>query len=134
MNKLNEYSTDELNAEVERRARASSPKLIGRLPKGAFRDLLTDERSETFESAQSKTRFTADVLGKVTVTLFESKGDGDRGGFVLRILVEGEGGEPFLPHVVTLPNGIEVHVAGEHEAYAAAHGIVSCLRANRECE
>lgn len=95
-----------------------NPKVIGR---GEFDD--EDDRSSTIHVRTVTERFEGGAVGALNISVFKSSSNEDRGGLVVRITIEDQGSS-FLPTTRRIPNGIEVHMAGDIEA----RSLVKALR------
>lgn len=85
----------------------NTPEVIGRWPDGA------DPRAGTKFGYLSQT-LEGNGFGGIRAVLFDSVDDEDRGGFVIR-LTQTDPSAGFLPHAKLIEDGIEIHVAGDHE-------------------
>ncbi len=83
-------------------------------------------RATTWLRAATDVAFEDCVCGTATAALYESDNEGSRGGIVLRLTIDDEGGA-LIPHGVLLPNGVEVHLAGDAEALALIHALQKAL-------
>lgn len=98
------------------------PQITGRDEDGS-----TYDRSGTRRVCAVRVDYTTGAIGSISVRLFESLDDEDRGGLVLRI--EGKDqGSSFIPYCKALPGGVELHFAGDAESAAAAIAIVEALK------
>lgn len=100
----------------------ANPGVIGR-----FEDGTTDERAATVGVCTVKVSYIGGAIGSMSARLFESKENMDRGGIVLRLECD-DAGSSWFPHAKTLPNGIELHFAGDAEAAAVAMAVVEALK------
>lgn len=76
---------------------------------------------------------TVEVLataGELSVTLYESLDDEDRGGVVIEVEAEGDYRD-FVPVVVETDRGVQLHVAGDGEAKALLTALRYLLAAKR---
>jgi hypothetical protein len=99
-----------------------SPPILGRMED----DDLIDSRSSTQAINTVEVPFAAGAIGKVVVTVFKSQDDEDRGGLVFRITLDDQGSS-FIPHAVSLENGIELHMAGDIEAQSLVQALKTVL-------
>ena len=99
-----------------------SPSLLGRMED----DDHIDSRSSTRIVHTVEVPFEAGAIGKVVVTVFKSQDDEDRGGLVFRITLDDQGSS-FIPHAVSLENGIELHMAGDIEAQNLVQALKTAL-------
>lgn len=72
--------------------------------------------------------YVSGATGNVTVELFQSTDTEDRGGYVLRILLQ-DGGSSMIPHAEQHGDGVDLHLGGEAEALAALSAIEDVLAA-----
>lgn len=91
---------------------------------------------------QADARATTEKIGEVTIPygggaqgvarvgLFRSVDDEDRGGVVLRLTVD-DHGSSFVPTCRPLPNGAELHLAGDAEADALLRAIAGAIAADK---
>lgn len=98
-----------------------SPNVIGR---GEFGD--EDERSPTINVRNITEKYEGGAVGAITISVFKSSSAEDRGGLVVRITIEDQGSS-FLPTAKKIPNGVEVHMAGDIEARSFVHALRSAL-------
>ena len=99
-----------------------SPAILGRMED----DELIDSRASTQLVHTVEVPFEGGAIGKVVVTVFKSQDDEDRGGLVFRITLDDQGSS-FIPHAVSLGNGIELHMAGDIEAQSLVHALKTAL-------
>lgn len=96
-------------ADFKPKQEMQGPQILGRM----------SGSSEARASTRRRAKVTIDVLATaedLSVTLYESLDDEDRGGIVLEIESAGEAG--FQPTVVQTENGVQLHMAGDGEAKA----------------
>ena len=98
------------------------PAILGRMEG----DELIDSRSFTQLVHTVEVPFVGGAIGKLVVVVFKSQGSEDRGGLVLRITLD-DLGSSFIPHAVSLENGIELHMAGDIEAKSLVHALSTAL-------
>lgn len=98
------------NVESYERGRLKGPCIIGRFEEGD-----TDERAETVKRLEVSVHHHFD--SDVSVQLFESVDDEDRGGVVLRLQSTLSGGG-WDAHVVQHAKGVDLHFCGDGEAAA----------------
>ena len=98
-----------------------NPHVIGR---GELDD--EDERSPTINVRNITKKYEGGALGALTISVFKSSSAEDRGGLVIRITIEDQGSS-FLPTAKKIPNGVEVHMAGDIEARSLIHALRSAL-------
>lgn len=67
--------------------------------------------------SNEKEDFSGGANGQALVEKFESDGDGEAGGYVLRFLVADQE-QSRIPYGLNIELGVEVHLAGETEARA----------------
>jgi hypothetical protein len=91
-----------------------NPQLIGRHPNDSY----LDERSTTQNGTSLSIPFQSMVCGILTIEIFPSDQKEDRGGIVLRITNNDQGGS-FLPHAKDIESGVEIHIAGDAESEVA---------------
>jgi hypothetical protein len=103
--------------------KVTTPTVLGRLDTDAPEDT-PDPRAKTTLSAEVRVPFEGGAVGQVTVQIFRSEGDEDRGGVVIRVTIDDQGSS-FIPHASLLPNGVELHIAGDIEG----RSVVTALRA-----
>lgn len=99
-----------------------APKVIGRTDD----DESTDERAKTHLIRTVSIPYEAGAIGEVTVSVFRSIGDEDRGGIVLRITLADQASS-FIPFAKNIDSGVEVHMAGDIEADSFSQAIRSAL-------
>ncbi|WP_156781609.1 hypothetical protein [Comamonas aquatica] len=99
-----------------------NPKILGRMDD----DDTIDERSSTSHICTAEVPFEGGACGKVTVKVFKSDNDEDRGGLVFRITLD-DLASAFIPHTVALENGIELHMAGDIEARSLVQALKKAL-------
>lgn len=90
----------------------SPPMVLGRRDDGT-----EDPRAMARLIARASQAFCQDSEGILAADLYMSEDREDRGGFVLRLRM-GDATGAFLPAVRLLPDGIEVHMAGDVEGEA----------------
>lgn len=98
-----------------------SPQIIGRYDENE-----TDARSSTVLIDSVSVPFEGGAIGEVTVAIFNSTDDEDRGGIVFRVTLKDQASS-FLPFAKTIPSGIEVHMAGDIEAKSLVHALKTAL-------
>lgn len=99
-----------------------SPAILGRMEN----DDLIDSRASTQAIYKVEVPFEGGAIGKVVVTAFKSQDHEDRGGLVFRITLDDQSSS-FIPHAVSLENGIELHMAGDIEAQSLVRAFKSVL-------
>ncbi len=99
-----------------------NPKILGRMED----DDLIDERASTTLITEKSSSYEAGAVGKVTVAVFKSNDEEDRGGVVLRLTLD-DMASSFVPHAEILENGIEVHMAGDAEAASLLKALKEAL-------
>ena len=99
------------------------PDVIGRMPDD---DDMLDERASTESAASVTVPYEGAAIGSVTVQVFKSVDQEDRGGVVFRITGKDEASS-FIPHCVQLPDGLEVHLAGDIEGKSLIRALRSAL-------
>jgi hypothetical protein len=99
-----------------------TPDVLGRNG-GALGDWLV-VRAPTREGPTVNVPFVGWACGEVVVKTFLSIDDEDCGGVVIRLTVENPD-NAFLPHAEILPNGVEIHMAGQDEGAC----LIRALRA-----
>ena len=99
-----------------------SPAILGRMEDDEF----IDSRASTQVVHTVEVPFEGGAIGKVVVTVFKSKDDEDRGGLVFRIALDDQGSS-FIPHAVSIENGIELHMAGDIEAKSLVQALKTAL-------
>ncbi len=70
--------------------------------------------------------YTGGAIGKMSVSVYQSTDNEDRGGIVLRITIQDEGSS-FLPYSENIENGVEIHMAGDIEGRTLVHAIKTAL-------
>jgi hypothetical protein len=98
---------------------------------GLMEDGMLDIRATCNEVASVTIPYSCGAVGKIQGTLFQSTDDEDRGGIVLRLILENETSSffPYAKNIEIYDNkigGIEIHMAGEVEAEAFLD-ILRCL-------
>lgn len=99
-----------------------SPKILGRMED----DEHIDSRASTQIFHKVEVPFEGGAIGKVSVIVFKSQDDEDRGGLVFRITLDDQGSS-FIPHAVNIENGIELHMAGDIEAQSLVQALKTAL-------
>lgn len=97
------------------------PDIIGR-----YNEDETTSRADTQLIHSVSVPFEGGAIGEVTVSVFRSTDQEDRGGVVLRITLEDQASS-FLPFSRTIPSGIELHMAGDIEAQSFVHALKTAL-------
>lgn len=103
---------------------------------GLMEDGMVDVRATCKEVSSVTIPYSSGATGKIQGVLFQSMDDEDRGGIVLRLTLENEGGSffPFAKMSEIVNNkvgGIEIHMAGEVEADAFLDVLRSLLVRDR---
>ncbi|MBC7618766.1 MAG: hypothetical protein H7293_07215 [Candidatus Saccharibacteria bacterium] len=98
----------------------SVPDLIGRI-QGDEVDM-ESVRSETAHLVSVSVPFDGAAMGVATVRVFQSSGIGDDAGIVMRVTVDNRA-SAFQPHAVLIPNGVDLHIAGDTESVATLEAI-----------
>lgn len=98
------------------------PDVIGRM----LDDDTLDGRARTEKVASATVPYEGGAIGSISVTIFKSIDNEDRGGVVLRITGTDEA-SAFIPHSVQLPDGLEVHLAGDIEGQSIIRALRSAL-------
>lgn len=98
-----------------------NPKIIGRTE-----DQNADIRAPTKLVHTVIVPFEGGANGELSVSLFRSSDDEDRGGVVLRITLRDEE-QSFLPTAQIIEGGVEVHMAGDIEATTLIHALKTAL-------
>ncbi len=99
----------------------TNPSLLARQPDDAMENNdIADKRTmqpraDTVDGNSVTEIFSGGVEGTVHVALFRSTDIEDRGGFVLRMKINGDG-QAFVPYAVNIDGGVDIHVAGATEA------------------
>jgi hypothetical protein len=65
-------------------------------------------------------------LGEVAVSIFRSTDNEDRGGIILRVTLKNNA-DLFYPFAENIPNGIDLHMAGDIEAESLVHALKTAL-------
>lgn len=89
-------------------------------------DDLVDGRARTEQVASVTVPYEGAAIGSISVTIFKSVDEEDRGGVVLRVTGKDEASS-FIPHCVQLPDGLELHVAGDIEGQSLIRALRSAL-------
>jgi len=100
----------------------AAPDVIGRM---ADDDQL-DGRAGTEQVAAVTVPYEGGAIGSISVAVFKSLDAEDRGGYVVRITGKDEASS-FIPHCVQLPDGLEVHIAGDIEGQSLIRALRSAL-------
>lgn len=100
----------------------TTPKILGRMED----DDSIDERASTNLVCSEELAYEGGAVGKVTVSVFKSSHDEDRGGFVFRIEIE-DCASSFIPHAVNTENGVELHMAGDIESVNLVQALKKAL-------
>ena len=74
-----------------------------------------DERATTNLVYFEELAYEGGAVGKITVSVFKSSDDEDRGGLVFRIALE-DRASSFIPYAVNTESGVELHMAGDIES------------------
>jgi len=101
-----------------------SPKILGRTAQNPNE---VDERAATELKAVGEKGFDCCASGQIIVEVFESCDNEDRGGTVLRIRSI-DTDCAFIPTSVNIPNGVELHMAGEAESEAFRRALTAALQ------
>ncbi len=96
----------------------NAPSILGRMED----DTYIDARASTKLLHSVDVPFEAGAVGNVTVSVFKSVDEEDRGGLVFRITLNDQA-QSFIPHAVSINNGIELHMAGGIEAKSLVQAI-----------
>ena len=99
-----------------------APKILGRVENDGY----IDQRASTHALRTVDVSFEAGAVGKLTVTVFKSNDEEDRGGLIFRITLD-DIGSSFIPHAIALENGIELHMAGDIESKSLVQALKSVL-------
>ncbi|HPF12904.1 MAG: hypothetical protein H6830_07630 [Planctomycetes bacterium] len=114
-------------APIQRKTLFGAPaSILGRNP--ADPDAAPSQRPGVKEAASAAYRYTTGATGTSKVTVFKGKHDLDRGGMVLRFVVENVDAS-FLPHATITPHGVDLHIAGEAESEAMILALQTALTA-----
>ena len=116
-------NSQEDNPENSPDTEISGPEIIGRF---GFNEDETDARSSTHRVHSVSVPYEGCAAGEVTVAVFRSDDENDRGGIVLRVTLQDEGSS-FLPFVKSIPSGVELHMAGDIEAESLVHALKTAL-------
>lgn len=98
-----------------------TPKIIGR---GELND--EDERSSSTHLHEVSVPFEGGAVGTLHVSIFRSSSAEDRGGLVIRVTLNNEASS-FVPTAKKIPEGIEIHMAGDIEARSLVHALRTAL-------
>jgi hypothetical protein len=98
-----------------------NPKIIGR-------DELDDEseRSSSTHLHEVSVPFEGGAVGTLHISVFRSLSTEDRGGLVIRVTLDDQASS-FLPTAKSIPQGIEIHMAGDIEARSLVHALRTAL-------
>ncbi len=113
-----------LQDDIDPRIVNSVPDLIGRI-QGDEVDT-ESVRSETDHLVSVSVPFDGGAVGVAAVSVFHSAASGDDGGFVLRITTDNQA-SAMQPHAELIPNGVDLHIAGEIESAAVIEAIQQAL-------
>lgn len=105
----------------------NEPKLLGRSPEDSNEQATV--RAETSSGPRITIPYTSGAAGEVSVEVFISNDDEDRGGVVLRLTLD-DHGSSFIPAVREIQTGVEIHMAGDAEAAClirALRGVLAAL-------
>lgn len=72
--------------------------------------------------------YTSGAIGDVTVQVFTSVDDEDRGGVIIRLAVN-DGGSSFIPAAQATATGVDIHMAGDAEAACLIRALRAVLSA-----
>lgn len=100
----------------------NNPRILGR----SEEDNQLDARSSTRLLHTVSVPFEGGAIGELSVSVFQSVDDEDRGGLVLRITLKNEGSS-FLPLAQNIEEGIDLHMAGDIEAKTLVHALKTAL-------
>ena len=100
----------------------NAPSILGRMEDDSY----IDARASTELLHSAAVSFEGGAAGKVTVSAFKSVDEEDRGGFVFRITLDDEA-QSFIPHAVSIDNGIELHMAGDIESKSLVQALKNLL-------
>lgn len=98
------------------------PKVLGR----TFDDELIDERATTKLVSSVSIPYQGGAAGEITVAIYQSTDDEDRGGIVLRITSIDEA-QSFISFAQIIKQGIEIHMAGAIEAKSIVKALKEAL-------
>jgi hypothetical protein len=101
-----------------------NPLVIGR-----FDENDTSERAPTALVSTTSVPFEGASSGNVTVSVFRSTDSEDRGGVVVRIILENYASS-FQPYAKNIADGVEIHVAGEIEGRTVVSAVKAALIAS----
>lgn len=113
-----------LQDDIDPRIVNSVPDLIGRIQGGGVDT--ESVRSDTDHLVSISVPFDGAAIGVATVSVFHSAASGDVGGFVLRITTANHA-SAMQPHAVLIPNGVDLHIAGDIESAAVIEAIQKAL-------
>lgn len=100
----------------------NNPEILGR----SEEDNAPDVRASTRLLHTVSVPFEGGAIGKLSVSVFQSNDDEDRGGLVMRITLQNEGSS-FLPVARDIEDGVELHMAGDIEARSLVHALKTAL-------
>ncbi len=103
-----------------------NPKIIGRDDEGGA-GLQQDIRADTVPVHTVTLPYPSSVAGEVKVSVFRSLEDADRGGYVFRITVASDNMPLWQPFAKHIPSGVELHMAGDHEARQVIDALKTAL-------
>lgn len=89
------------------------------------------DRSTTSAVATVEVPYCTGAIGTARVEVFTSDDDEDRGGIVLRFLIEDHSCS-FVPLAKNLENGVELHLSGEAEAQSLIRALMGALAASAD--
>ena len=98
------------------------PKVLGR----TLDDDSIDERAATKLVNTFSVPYEGGAVGEITVSVYQSTDDEDRGGIVLRITSTDQASS-FISFAKTIDDGIEIHMAGDIEAKSMVQALKTAL-------
>src|ERR1035437_439558 len=100
------------------------PKILARMPNENTAAVTV--QATTSPSISTAVPYNSGAVGSAHVQLFLSNDHEDRGGYVLRITIN-DSGSSFAPLARDLPNGVDLHLAGEAEGAALLAALAGLL-------
>jgi hypothetical protein len=95
----------------------SGLQVLGRMSDGGV-----DPRAPTELTHSVEVNYCSGAIGVVRAEFYRSLDNEDRGGCVIRIKID-DHASSFVPHAVSCPDGVELHMAGEAEGRAMLEAL-----------
>ncbi len=105
------------------------PKVLGRMAEDDERER-PDPRAGTSLVGAARVPYVSGAVGEVSVELYQSEDQEDRGGVVLRIRTKDDASS-FVAHAERIEGGVELHMAGDAEGEALVRALQAALQTYR---